>query len=66
MHNVLFSGGKFYLYDAVRSTFEGYKLFIFYTTQYFRGVNTIYTMRNVVFSGGKYYSYDALRSIFEG
>ena len=35
-------------------------------TQYFRGVDTIYTVQYAVFSGSGYYLYYAIRSIFEG
>ena len=49
-----------YLYNALQ------RLFILCTAQYFRGVDTIYTMHHVVFSGGGYGVYYALRSIFGG
>ena len=39
----------------VRSIFTGWILPILYTTQYFRSVDTIYTIHYAVFLGGGYY-----------
>ena len=41
-------------------------LFILCTTQYFRVVDTFYTMHYAVFSRGGCYLYHTLRSIFQG
>jgi len=80
MHYMVFSGGEYYLYHALRSIFGGWIIFVQCTTQYFRRANTIYITHYVVFSGGRYYLYYeyaifsgdeyclyyALRSIFWG
>ena len=80
MHYAVFSGGRYYLYFALRSIFGGWILFVLCTTknfrgwilfvkcttQYFRGVDTICNMHYAVFSGGRYYLYHDLRSIFGG
>ena len=66
MHQVFLSRGKYYLYNALRSIFEGYILFVFRTTQYFRGVHTIYILYYAVFSGGPYSLYIMHYAIFSG
>ena len=65
--DTIYSGGRYCVYYALRSIFGGWILFMLCTTQYFRGMDTIYTMYyDVVFLGGEYYLYYALRSIFGG
>ena len=80
MYYVVFFGGKHFLYYALHSIFGGWILFILCTTEYFRGldtiytmyyavfwrVNTIYPMYYTVFSGVGYYLYYVLRSILAG
>ena len=66
MHYGVFLGGGYSLYYALRSIFGGRILFILCITQYFREVDTIFTMQYAVFSGDEYYLYYALRSIFRG
>jgi len=51
MHNVVFLGGRYYVYHELCNIL---------------GVKYFYTMRYFLFSGGKYYLSFVLRIIFEG
>ena len=78
MYYVVVSGSSHFISYALRSNQEGLLLFILRTAQYFRGVNTIYTMlrlyfryvdaihimHSVVFPGSYYYLYHVPISIF--
>ena len=44
LHYEVFTGGGYYLNYALRSIFGSWILFILHTTQYFREVDTIYSM----------------------
>ena len=49
IYYVVFSGYGYFLYYALRSVSGGRTLFILFNTQFFLGVDTIYTMHNAVF-----------------
>ena len=66
MHYVVFLGGGFYIYYALRSIFGGRMLYILCTTHHFRVVDTRYTIQYAVFLDGGFYINYALRSIFQG
>lgn len=56
----------YFLYEAIRSIFEVWILFIFMERQYVREVDTANTKRYEVFSNNRYCIYYVMRSVLRG